>query len=151
MKHRIVKVLAVVFAVSMLSAVGASAATMSGVNVSYWGGLQSSGSAITHLGKGQVAVDVSYVDRRANSYSTYAKVNFYKRGLWMCRIGHPCYWNWDQVAERSLPNINNADGWRTYHQAISVSGSVHNYAARYTVCTDVFGKDPCSTSGLVIF
>jgi len=151
MKRRTATILSAVFAVSMISAVSASAASMGGLNTSYGGVIQASGSAITHLGNGQVAVDVSYVDRRANGYSTYAKVYFYKKGAWVCVGHHPAGSDGIVVAQRSLPNINYAAGWRTVHQAISVTGPVQNYGARYSVCVDVLGMDPCNITDLVKF
>ena len=104
MKRGIVKVLAAVFALSMFSATGASAASMDGVRLNYASQLQASGTAITHLSPGEVAVDVSYSDLRANSYSTYAKATFYKKTR-ICAHNQPCVWRWNQVGEKSAPTL----------------------------------------------
>jgi len=127
MTRRIVKVLAAVFALSLISATGASAATMDPGSINYASKLQASGSAFTHLAPGP------------NDYPTYARVAF--RQAFYTRTSRHAGWHWRDLGERQTPTTH-LHG--TAHYAVPASGPLDRYQARYSICIAIPQKvDPC--------
>ena len=150
MKRGIATLLAAVFALSLISATDASAVSMAQVSNTYAGQYQASGTAINYLSPGKLTVNMSYIDRRDNGYSTYAKATFHK---WtrICVHNHPCAWRWNQVGERYAPGINFKDGARSEGLSFAATDPPQNYAASYSVCIKGNGKESCVASPLVAF
>ncbi len=153
MKHARVSVLAaVVVMLSMILATDASARTvgMGSANASYAGVPQASGDAYNWWYGNDLRVNISYADQRKNSYSVYAKAEFFQLTR-TCTWYRHCSTGWKSLGQRRAPNINTLRNGNSVSFSQGTSG-VGTYAASYQICVDVpLRAHPCSVSHRVAF
>ena len=130
----------------------AAVTTLPGVNAYYAGVLQASGTAQSFWYASRPYVNVSYIDRRTNSYSAYADARFYQN-RWSCTSypggGQICAYKWLWVGQSNAPNINPPSGWKLVSLNHALTGLAGAYASAYDVCADVpWRSDHCGGTGM---